>query len=129
MKLFLSKVKSSTSEAPTIQPTTLSPSTIDGAATETTNMIYPTTTMENDNMFTTDTVPMITDFTTLDGSETSEGEILETEFPPLIQSRTGSSEDGIIEGILRICSFAELRIYFNNNGIQITFNIIDLYYK
>ena len=53
-------------------------------------------------MFTTDTVPMTTDFTTLDGSETSEGEILETEFPPLFQSRTGSSEDGIIEGILRM---------------------------
>ena len=68
--------------------------------------------MENDNMFTTDTVPMITDFTTLDGSETSEGEILETEFPPLFQSRTGSSEDGIIEGIPRILIFAELRIYF-----------------
>ena len=80
-------------------------------------------------MFTTDTVPMITDFTTLDGSETSEGEILETEFPPLFQSRTGSSEDGIIEGILRIWILAELKLYFNDNGIWITYNIIDLDYK
>ena len=73
--------------------------------------------MENDNMFTTDTLPMITDFTTLDGSETSEGEILETEFPPLFQSRTGSSEDGIIEGIVRIWVLAELK--FNHNRIRI----------
>ena len=79
-------------------------------------------------MFTTDTVPMITDFTTLDGSETSEGEILETEFPPLFQSSTGSSEDGIIEGILRIWILAELKFY-NDYQIWITCNIIDLDYK
>ena len=75
-------------------------------------------------MFTTDTVPMITDFTTLDGSETSEGEILETEFPPLFQSRTGSSEDGIIEGILRIWIFAELRIYYMLMTIRFGLRVI-----
>ena len=81
-------------------------------------------------MFTTDTVPMITDFTTLDGSETSEGEILETEFPPLFLSRTGSSEDGIIEGILPIWILAELKVYYiDDYGIWITCNIIDLDYK
>jgi len=89
-------VQASTSEAPTIQPTTLSQSTTDGEATETTNMIYPTTTMDSDNMFTTDTVPMITDYTTLDGSATSQGEIVETEFPSM-ESRDGSLEDGLIK--------------------------------
>ena len=90
-------VQTTTSEAPTIQPTTLFQSTTDGEATETTNMIYPTTTMDSENMYTTDTVPMITDFTTLDGSATSQGEILETEFP-FMESRIGSTEDGFIEG-------------------------------
>merc|ERR1712223_2161811 len=62
-------VKSTTSESPTIQPTTLAQTTTDGDPTETTNMIYPTTTMESETMFTTDTVP---DFTTLDASTTNQ---------------------------------------------------------
>ena len=69
-------------------------------------------------MFTTDTVPMITDFTTLDGSETSEGEIIETEFPPLFLSRTGTSEDGIIEGIPSIWILAELKFYLYINAME-----------
>ena len=50
-------------------------------------------------MFTTDTVPMMTDFTTIDTSSTSQGEILETEYPPM-RSRVGSLEDGlfVVEG-------------------------------
>ena len=91
----LFKVKSTTSEAPTIQPTTISQTTTDGDATETTNIIYPTTTMESETMFTTDTVPMMTDFTTIDGSSTSQGEILETEYPPM-RSRVGGQEDGLL---------------------------------
>ena len=73
--LFSIQVKSTTSESPTIQPTTLAQTTTDGDATETTIMIYPTTTMESETMFTTDTVP---DFTTLDASTTNQGEILKT---------------------------------------------------
>ena len=92
---FLFKVKSTTSEAPTIQPTTIAQTTTDGDATETTNTIYPTTTMESETMFTTDTVPMMTDFTTIDGSSTIQGEILETEYPPM-RSRIGSQEDGLL---------------------------------
>ena len=46
-------------------------------------------------MFTTDTVPMMTDFTTIDGSSTSQGEILETEYPPM-RSRVGDQEDGLL---------------------------------
>ena len=93
-------MKSTISESPTILPTTISQSTtMDGDATETTNIIYPTTTIESETMFTTDTVPMMTDFTTLDASSTSQGETIETEYPPM-RSRIGSQEDGlIIEGI------------------------------
>ena len=91
-------VQATTSEGPTIQPTTTaSQSTTDGEATETTNMIYPTTTMDSETMFTTDTIPMITDYTTLDGTATSQGEIVETEIP-LMESRDGSLEDGLIIG-------------------------------
>ena len=95
----LFQVKASTSESPTIQPTTIAQTTTDGDATETTNIIYPTTTMESETMFTTDTVPMMTDFTTIDTSSTSQGEILETEYPPM-RSRVGSLEDGlfVVEG-------------------------------
>ena len=53
--------------------------------------------MDNENLFTTDTVPILTDFTTLDGSATSQGEITETEFSPM-ESRVGSLEDGLIKG-------------------------------
>ena len=54
-------------------------------------MIYPTTTYENENMFTTDPVSIYGDFTTLDSSETiQEGETLPKE------SRIGSVKDGII---------------------------------
>ena len=94
---FFALVKTTTSEAPTIQPTTLAQSTTEGEATETTNMIYPTTTMDSETVYTTDTIPMITDYTTLDGSATSPGESIETEFPSM-ESRIGSIEDGFIEG-------------------------------
>lgn len=80
---YSNQVKSTTSESPTIQPTTLAQTTTDGESTETTNMIYPTTTMESETMFTTDTVP---DFTTLDASTTNQGKILET-IKPLMQFR------------------------------------------
>ena len=95
MFCFFIQVKSTTSEAPTIQPTTIAQTTTDADATETTNIIYPTTTMESETMFTTDTVPMMTDFTTVDGSSTSQGEILETEYPPM-RSRVGSQDDGLL---------------------------------
>ena len=51
--------------------------------------------MESETMFTTDTVPMMTDFTTVDASSTSQGEILESEYPPM-RSRVGSQEDGLL---------------------------------
>ena len=65
--------------------------------------------MDSESIYTTDTVPMITDFTTLDGSATSQGEILETEFPSM-ESRIGSIEDGFIEGSKTIILLA---IIFN----------------
>ena len=89
-------VKASTSEDPSVQPTTLSPTTVGGDMTDST-MIYPTTTMDNENIFTTDTVPMFTDFTTLDSSDTSQGEVTESEVLPL-ESRIGTLEDGVIKG-------------------------------
>ena len=89
-------VKASTSEDPTVQPTTLSPSTAGGDMTEST-MIYPTTTMDSENVFTTDTVPMLVDFTTLYSSEPNQGEVTESEVRPL-ESRIGSPVDGVIKG-------------------------------
>ena len=53
--------------------------------------------MDSETVYTTDTIPMITDYTTLDGSATSPGESIETEFPSM-ESRIGSIEDGFIEG-------------------------------
>ena len=123
-------MKSTISESPTILPTTISQSTtMDGDATETTNIIYPTTTIESETMFTTDTVPMMTDFTTLDASSTSQGETIETEYPPM-QSRIGSQEDGLInEGIKTIkFLFGHVKISNKIQGCKNGYKYIQYYF-
>ena len=102
-------VKASTSKDPSVQATTLSPSTVRGDMADST-MIYPTTTMDNENIFTTDTVPMLVDFTTLDSSDTSQGEVTESEVLPL-ESRIGTLEDGVIKGGSSIRTNAGRRKY------------------